>query len=80
MRVRHYAAPRPLVVERERIERKLRPSARDLFPTLRERLLTSRPIIGDRKPRRGADGVSTPLEPVYGAPTFRNVLVEGRWV
>ncbi|MFT4281225.1 hypothetical protein [Microbacterium sp.] len=81
MRARHYAAPRPTVVERERIERKLRPSARDLFPVLRTRLLESRPIIGDQKPRRGADGIRTTLLPVYGKPTFRNVVDEnGRLV
>lgn len=81
MHVRHYAAPRPVVVERQRIEGRLRPSARDLFPMLRERLLASRPIVGDMRPIKGADGVNTPLRPVYGAPRFRNRLDEnGRLV
>lgn len=78
--------PRHLVDVRMRRERhaiasKYRASARDLFPALRERLLGSRPIIGDQKPRRGADGITSTLLPVYGPPTFRNVIDEnGRHV
>ncbi|WP_066041964.1 hypothetical protein [Herbiconiux solani] len=52
----------------------LQPGAREVFPVLRERLLASRPIVGDKKPRHGADGIRTPLEPIYGKPTFRNVI------
>ncbi len=64
MRARHYAAPQPIVLERLRIESRLRPSARDLFPRLRERLLESRPWLGHNKGRRGLEA--------YGPPTFRN--------
>ncbi len=73
MRARHYAAPRPVVAERLRIESTLRPSARDLFPALRERLLASRPSLGHNKGRRGLEA--------YGAPTFRNrINTEGELV
>lgn len=78
MRARHYAAPQPIVLERLRVESRLRPSARDLFPHLRERLLASRPVIGSRvivprgatPDRKGV--IKTTTEPIYGAPTFRN--------
>lgn len=63
--------------EHRRIAAKYSPSARELFVPLRKLLLASRPIIGDRKPIPGADGIKTPLRPIYGAPTFRNVLVDG---
>lgn len=66
--------------ERRAIASRYRASARDLFPDLRTRLLASRPIIGDQKPRRGADGISSPLLPVYGKPTFRNVIENGQHV
>lgn len=36
MRARHYAAPRPVVAERLRIEARLRPSAREIFATIRK--------------------------------------------
>jgi hypothetical protein len=55
----------------------LQPTAREMFPYLRVRLLASRPIIGDKPPRPGADGTTTPLEPIYGKPTFRNVIEDG---
>lgn len=64
-------------VEHTRIARRYRPSARELFPELRERLLSSRLIIGDMRPIPGADGVKTPLRPIYGKPTFRNVIEDG---
>lgn len=66
MRARHYAAPAPVVRERQRIEGRLRPSARDMFPGLRDRLLASRPIVGE------IDGA-----PIFGKPTFRNVIEGG---
>lgn len=70
-----------MIRERSMIASRYRASARDLFPALRERLLGSRPIVGDQKPIRGADGVTAPLRPVYGKPTFRNVIDEnGRHV
>lgn len=53
------------------------PSAREMFPLLRARLLASRPVIGwtdETDPERAA-------QPIYGAPTFRNVIDEsGRHV
>lgn len=61
--------------EHRRIAARFLPSARDLFPVLREHLLASRPIIGDMKPIPGADGIKTPLRPIYGKPTFRNIEV-----
>lgn len=70
MRARHYAAPKPLVREREAREARLMPSARDLFPALRERLLASRPLLGLID-----EGKPTERE-VLGAPTFRNVIDE----
>lgn len=62
---------------RDRIEAQYAPSARELFPALRLRLLSSRPIVGDMPPVRGADGITTPLRPIYGKPTFRNVIEDG---
>lgn len=76
MRARHFAAPLPVVRERLAREDRLRSSARDLFPALCERLLASRPIIGDQKPRPGADGITSTRLPIYGKPTFRNVIDE----
>lgn len=80
MRARHYAAPSPVVRERERIERRLDPSARELSVALVGRLRASRPIVGDMKPIPGADGITTPLRPVYGKSTFRNVIENGAHV
>lgn len=68
MRARHYVAPRPIVREREAREARLRPSARELFPVLRERLLASRPMLGHNVGNRGLEA--------YGAPTFRNRINE----
>lgn len=76
MRARHYAAPKPLVREREAREARLRPSARELFAVLRERLLASRPIIGYQKPLPGAYGIASTRLPIYGRPTFRNAIDE----
>lgn len=75
MRARHYAAAPPVVVERMRAEARLLPSARDLFPQLRERVLASRPVLGwdvngKRQARAPRPGVKA--TPIYGAPTFRN--------
>lgn len=46
--------------------RTIRPSAREWFPYLVDRLMASRPIIGETKA-----GL-----PVFGAPTFRNRIDE----
>lgn len=76
-----------------RLADSLAPSARELFPYLRDRLLSSRPLIAaERKvehrpprgkvhPHRGYNVQTIPA--VFGRPTFRNVLErdgEGRWV
>lgn len=56
-------------------QRTAAPSARELFPLLRARLLASRPYIGQRENPAGD------ITPIYGAPTFRNVIDEsGRHV
>lgn len=67
--------------EHARIEKKFQPSAREVFAALRDRLLASRPIIGDMKPIPGADGITSPLRPIYGPPTFRNSIDQktGEW-
>lgn len=44
----------------------IRPSAREWFPYLLDRLMASRPVIGEDD--RGL--------PIFGAPTFRNVIDE----
>lgn len=57
--------------ERQIIELRYEPSARERFDDLVARLQASRPILGHT--RSGA--------PVFGAPTFRNVIDEnGRHV
>ena len=79
MRARHLIGRGFDVIERQRIERSLKPSARDLFPALRERLLTSRPVVGERKTVVGRDRIGRARyrrEPILGAPTFRNVIDE----
>lgn len=68
------ARDRRVVGERIRIAGQVRASARDLFPYLRDRLLASRPLLevvdeGYPEERR-----------VYGKPTFRNVIENGRHV
>lgn len=78
MRARYYSAARPVVAERERLERRVQPSARERFESLVERLRASRPIVGDMKPIPGADGITSVLRPVYGKPTFRNVIEDGK--
>ena len=74
MRARLLTGPEVVVRERLRIERQYAESAREVFTLLRPVLLASRPIVGDQKPVPGADGVNTPLRPIYGKPTFRNVF------
>jgi hypothetical protein len=54
--------------------RQLLPSARELFPVLRRRLLESRPIIGRTVEVFHADGTKTGGKPIYGRPTFRNAI------
>lgn len=58
-------------------------SARELFPILNSKRLASRPVVGqDRGPykldktgrKRYLSKVSTPI---YGEPTFRNVIEKG---
>lgn len=74
----------PLVRERERLEGGLKPSAREWFPVLRERLLASRPVIEPAKFAKVptlVDGKVRQIKkqvapPKYGKPTFRNVLDE----
>ncbi len=70
MRARHMVAPAHLRRERERREDRLAPSARELLPVLRQRLLDSRPvlsIVDEGKPSQRV---------VYGPPTFRNRINE----
>lgn len=77
-----------MIRERRVIASRYRASARDLFPALRERLLASRPIIGTKATfpklslqKRAPRGIIAKTEPIYGAPTFRNVIDEnGRHV
>lgn len=65
------------------------PSARELFPVLRERLLASRPVLEPSRtvvfehvlPGGGSWRQKQTIPPVYGEPTFRNVIDEkGRHV
>ncbi|WP_022886402.1 hypothetical protein [Glaciibacter superstes] len=70
--------------------RRLLPSARELFPMLRARLLASRPLLEPAKkvthrPQRGVVhprlGYNVQVAPAkYGAPTFRNVIENGEHV
>jgi hypothetical protein len=72
MRARHLQGGPLVVYRRQVIERDYLPSARDLFPVLRERLLASRPVIGVGWPN---------ADPIYGSPTFRNRIDEnGQWI
>lgn len=76
---------KPLTLERL-MSRRLKPSARELFPLLRARLLDSRPLLepeqkikhrpmrGVVSPRRGYSVQVVPAK--FGAPTFRNVIDE----
>jgi len=72
-------------------KRTLQPSARELFPVLRERLLASRPVVGFRyRIFPGGPWRTVPLhekgitsvqrkgatELVYGPPTFQNTFDE----
>lgn len=65
------------------------PSARELFPVLRERLLKSRPVLEPARtvvfehvlPGGGSWRQKHVIPPVHGDPTFRNVIDEkGRHV
>ncbi len=72
-------------VQREHavIESRFAPSARELFGPLRDRMLASRPVVGTRifvpaGARPDKKGVlRTESAPIFGKPTFRNVIVEG---
>lgn len=69
-----------LARERAGIARRYQPSAREFFPVLRETLLASRPVIGERKTVVGRDKIGRAKyrrEPIYGKPTFRNVAGSG---
>ncbi len=60
-------------------------SARELFPVLNRKRLDSRPVIGqDRGPfkldKTGRKRYLGKPTPIFGAPTFRNVIVEGRHI
>lgn len=70
--------PFRLVQEREVLESRVAPSTRDIWPGLRARLLASRPVVGERVHPHLTDAKGKPLrEPVFGAPTFRNVIEDG---
>lgn len=65
--------------EGARIALAYEPSARELFPELRERLHASRPVIGQnrgayRRDRSGRKRYLNAPTPIYGRPTFRNVM------
>lgn len=51
-------------------------SAREIFPGARERLLASRPIAGYQRDKQ-RNGRMVPGDPIYGKPTFRNVIEDG---
>ncbi|WP_439593917.1 hypothetical protein [Microbacterium sp.] len=54
-----------------------RMSAREWFAYLRPVLLASRPIVGERTLLHVRDSKGRPkVEPIYGPPTFRNVIDE----
>lgn len=58
-----------------------RMGARSTFDVLRQRLLASRPIIGERRVVIGVDSIGRKRyrkdpEPIYGPPTFRNKIDE----
>lgn len=57
-------------------------SARELFPILREKLLASRPEVGInrgpyRRDKTGRKRYFHKPTPVFGKPTFRNVIENG---
>jgi hypothetical protein len=74
------AVPARVARERQRIARRYQPSARELFPVLRDRLLASRPVIGTRatfpKGSPSRRSLVAETEPIYGKPTFRNRIDE----
>ena len=64
------------LAEKVREARKIRPSARQLFTQLNQRRLDSRPITPVKR-TLVADGQTIRYtEPVYGEPTFRNIINE----
>jgi hypothetical protein len=89
---------RPSSVHQHREPSTIKPSARELWPTVRARLLSSRPILEpsrviefkhehpytliDKKTGAEVHKVSTYTQrvvrpPVFGVPTFRNVIEDG---
>jgi hypothetical protein len=71
---------KPLTLDRL-LSRRLKPSARELFPLLRARLLDSRPLLEPARMERPgtggrAFGKGRMVPAVYGKPTFRNVIDE----
>lgn len=59
---------------------RLKPSARDLHRFLLPQLRRSRPVVGTTPETFHADGTRTGGAPIYGRPTFRNVIVNGEHV
>lgn len=57
-----------------------KPSAREWFKLLRPRLLQSRPVVDTTREVFHADGSHTGGKPIYGKPTFRNVIEKGKHV
>lgn len=60
-------------------------SARELFPILREKLLASRPQIGlnrgaYRRDKSGRKRYFNDPTPIFGAPTFRNIIKDGEHI
>lgn len=74
-RVARVAQPKPLQTLFVN-GRQYSPSARDVFPMLRARLLGSRPVVGFTAEVFHADGSRTESQPIFGKPTFRNVIDE----
>lgn len=66
-----------LQAERAWIAGRYKPSARELFPVLVERLLASRPVLGFTPETYHANETVTGGQPIFGKPTFRNVIENG---
>ncbi len=84
MRRRKQSRPgdfRPSSVHQHREPKTIKPSARELFPQLRARLLASRPLIEVVEHPYWKDAKGKPVKvEVLGPPTFRNSIDEnGVW-